>query len=88
MGLSCSQTIRARHSVRAAGCQPTRLAGRGLPALPVELVALKRYGKNCGCALKAGWMIPRDFGLRQPSAAFSPYVRQYKAAEGCRSPGR
>src|SRR5260221_11645564 len=27
---------RARHSVRAASCQSTRSAGRGLPALPVS----------------------------------------------------
>jgi hypothetical protein len=26
---------RARHSVRAATCEPAHLAGRGLPALPV-----------------------------------------------------
>jgi len=29
------QSGRARHSVRAASCQSTRSAGRGLPALPV-----------------------------------------------------
>jgi hypothetical protein len=30
------QSGRARHSVRAVGCQPTRSAGSGLPALPVS----------------------------------------------------
>src|SRR5208282_5443510 len=46
---------------------------------------LERFNKNCGRALKAGGMVPRGFGLRQPSAAFPPSGRQRTAAEGCRS---
>jgi len=37
-----TKTGRARRSARAAGCQPTRSAGRGLSALPAL---------SCGCLL-------------------------------------
>jgi hypothetical protein len=37
---------RARHSVRAVGCQPTRSADRGLPALPAVLAPVAA-GQSC-----------------------------------------
>ena len=48
----------------------------------------RSLSKNRGSTLKAGWMIPRGFGLRQPSAALHRPPCGEKVAEGCRSPRR
>jgi hypothetical protein len=49
---------------------------RRVPRVPIPDF-LEQVNKNGGRALKAGWMIPRSFGLRQSSAAFaSPALRK------------